>query len=266
MTKPRLELLEFGVFSGSENMMIDTHFFSICENDPGRCFLRFYGWRNWCISMGRFEPENAIDVAKAKGDGIEIVRRPTGGRAVMHGDDLTYAVVVPIVGRHPNAIYSEISSCLLEGLRALGIDAVFERGHARLVPAVMRPCFASTSRYEITWKGKKLVGSAQRIGRNALLQHGSIAVGRGYLKIIDYMRLDNKERTGISRMMNERTCCLSDIVDLKDVPLKLMADRIVEGFAQFFDMTECNSESLVDLLQRVRQEVGIVNLEADKTT
>lgn len=246
MTKPRLELIEFGIFSGSENMEVDTHLFNICEEDPGRCFLRFYGWRTWCISMGRFEPEGAIDIPKALDDGVEVVRRPTGGRAVMHGDDLTYAVVVPIGGRRPDQIYHQICNCLIEGLKALGIDASFERGHSGLGLRMKLPCFASTSRYEITWKGKKLIGSAQRIGRKALLQHGSIPIGKGYLNILDYVRCQDKDLAALRQVMLQRTCCLEDIIGRR-ADAGFVADRLAKGFVGRFSLRKLSCGSLSGL-------------------
>ncbi len=236
MNRP-LEVIEFGLFSGAENMAIDSRLLEICEENPGSAFLRFYGWTRWCISMGRFEPLEAIDLTKATLDGVEVTRRPTGGRAVMHGDDLTYAVVVPIGGERPDSIYRLICNCLLEGLRALGIEASFERGHIGLDLRMRRPCFASTSRYEITWKGKKLVGSAQRVGKKALLQHGSIPIGKGYLRILEYIRSDEKLKEAVGQMMREGTSCLAEILSPKQPSdIKAIADRMLEGFAKSFSI------------------------------
>ncbi|MGQ9602770.1 MAG: lipoate--protein ligase family protein [bacterium] len=239
MNWPNLELIEFGVFSGSENMAMDSHLLAICEENPNKAFLRFYGWSRWCISMGRFEPLETIDTSKAALDGVEVVTRPTGGRVVMHGDDLTYAIIMPLGTEGADAIYRQVCCCLLGGLRALGVEASFEKGHTGFDLRMRRPCFASASRHEITWKGKKLIGNAQRIGKNALLQHGSIPIGRGYLRIVEYMRFDEKERAALRQMMFERTCCLADILNpAGQWEIREIAETVTQGFAEYFDI--CN--------------------------
>ncbi|HEC82908.1 MAG TPA: hypothetical protein ENI46_00295, partial [Firmicutes bacterium] len=97
MRAPLLHLIDYSVHDAQTNMAIDTWFFRLCEDDPSHGYLRFYGWTRPSLSLGRFEKIDVIDRQRATNDGVEIVRRPTGGRVVLHGDDLTYAVVLPMV-------------------------------------------------------------------------------------------------------------------------------------------------------------------------
>ncbi len=148
--------------------------------------LRFYGWDPPTVSLGRFQKEEtAIDRKACEARGIGIVRRITGGRAVLHDRELTYSIISP--ANHPlfpNDVlgtYRVIGQGLLAGFQNLGVAAemVSRSGrHAGLVEkdAKAPSCFASPSWYEIVVKGRKIVGSAQRRVGGAFLQHGSILI------------------------------------------------------------------------------------------
>jgi lipoate-protein ligase A len=179
-------------------------------------YLRFYDWKRPTISLGHSEPLENIDSEKAHEDGLEIVRRPTGGRAVLHWGDITYAVVLPArTGKDLSGLYKLISECIIEGARLEGLDLDLERGSLGKSGARDKPCFASVSRHEISYRGRKVVGSAQRIGEGAMLQHGSIPVDRSYLRIVDYMRFggaehEDRARERLRRELEASTACLED--------------------------------------------------------
>jgi lipoate-protein ligase A len=156
--------------------------------------LRIYRWDRPTISLGRNEPaRGCYDLAAAARAGFAFVRRPTGGRAVLHDRELTYAVVLPARALGgPRRAYAVINSALARGLRGLGVPAELAgaapssllhhdaRGVlVRTAPLSAGPCFQLPAAGEVTVDGRKLVGSAQvRIG-NALLQHGSVLMGPG---------------------------------------------------------------------------------------
>lgn len=158
--------------SGSRNMALD-HALAECL-EPGEGVVRLYSWSGPTISFGRNEPSrDRYDLRRAGEEFIGFVRRPTGGRAVLHDAEVTYAVVAPLraFGGMRQA-YRAINGGLVAGLRLLGVDARVEDGGAVLAPDA-GPCFQVPAPGEVTSGGRKLVGSAQlRIGR-ALLQHGS---------------------------------------------------------------------------------------------
>ena len=165
--------------SGPENMARDE----FCLNhmlETGQPILRLYHWKGAVLSVGRNQKvERQIDLAACRALGIPLVRRMTGGRAVLHGSDLTYAVAAPTAGGRfaPGimAIYREIAQVFLEFFRELGYAPqakTYSGGErAELASAV---CFSTPSAFEILVDGKKVVGSAQRLLPGGFLQHGSI--------------------------------------------------------------------------------------------
>jgi lipoate-protein ligase A len=150
------------------------HALAECLED-GEGVLRLYGWSPATISFGRNEPSRGLfDLDAARGEGIDFVRRPTGGRAVLHDAEVTYAAVFPLraLGGLREA-YLLINRGLVEGLTALGVTAQVEESGEILAPDA-GPCFQSPAPGEVTAAGRKLVGSAQVRVRHAVLQHGSV--------------------------------------------------------------------------------------------
>ena len=164
-----------GPCTGSHNMALD-HALAVCAQES-QGVLRLYSWMEATVSLGRNEPARDLyDRANAADQGIEFVRRPTGGRAVLHSNEVTYAIVVPVRALGgPRASYVEINRGLAEGLSSIGA-AVTVTDHGKTLSPDAGACFGAPAPGEIIAGGKKLVGSAQlRVG-DALLQHGSIII------------------------------------------------------------------------------------------
>jgi lipoate-protein ligase A len=155
---------------------------------PGCGVVRIYGWAPPTVSFGRNEPALGFyDKDAAAAEGLAFVRRPTGGRAVLHADEVTYAVAVP-VGAFGGLrdTYLQINRGLVEGLAGVGLQVEVAEGMASLPPDA-GPCFQAPVSGEVMSGGRKLVGSAQvRMGRN-LLQHGSVIL-RGDQSVLDRLR------------------------------------------------------------------------------
>ena len=152
------------------------HALAVCSQQ-GQGVLRLYSWMEATVSFGRNEPARGLyDRANAADQGIEFVRRPTGGRAVLHSNEVTYAIVVPVRALGgPRASYVEINRGLAEGLSSIGA-AVTVTDHGETLSPDAGACFGVPAPGEIIAGEKKLVGSAQlRVG-DALLQHGSIII------------------------------------------------------------------------------------------
>jgi lipoate-protein ligase A len=159
--------------SGARNMALD-HALAMSARG-GNGVLRLYSWTSRTVSFGRHEPANEVyDRGVADAAGIDFVRRPTGGRAVLHDDELTYGLVLPDrTYGGPKSVYTKVHEGLAHGLKQLGVEATVADGGVVLAPDA-GPCFQAPAPGEVVAGGQKLVGSAQvRIG-NALLQHGSI--------------------------------------------------------------------------------------------
>ncbi len=148
-----------------------------------RSFLRFYRWDVPTVSIGHHQqPERAADVAYCAANHIPVVRRPTGGRAVLHDCELTYAVVSNDHRFFPlgslDRTYLVIAQALQKGLGRLGICSDLAAGGREIGSSarvdLKHPCFASASRHELLVGGRKIAGSAQRRLKRAFLQHGSI--------------------------------------------------------------------------------------------
>jgi len=174
---------------GPWNMAVDQY---LLENTPPDRFggvLRFYGWSRPTLSFGYLQKvARTVDRDFCEANGIDVVRRPTGGRAVLHHQEITYSVAAPVAGFPGGGSITEsyrvISEGLRDGLRQAGIDAEVSRPalpdrpdpEAIRGPRSASPCFSSISRYELTHRGRKLLGSSQRRLGEGFLQHGSLPV------------------------------------------------------------------------------------------
>jgi lipoyl(octanoyl) transferase len=139
--------------------------------------LRFYRWDPPALSLGRFQPDADVDHAACARLGVEVVRRPTGGRALLHGGDLTYAVAMARPGGERggvDAIYDRLAAGLIAGLARIGVRAAVAR-HDGPAGAV---CFATQQGADLRVGDRKLCGSAQVHRAGAVLQHGSILLRR----------------------------------------------------------------------------------------
>lgn len=159
-------------------MAIDEVLASGCAQDSDSPSLRLYRWAVPTVSIGYNQPSHGhVDLAACHEQGVPVVRRPTGGRALLHQYELTYSVTFPISagGRGVLQDYQWISTCLLLALKKLGVTATLSPGDRRGTETGGL-CFNSSSRYELTVNGRKLIGSAQRRYNRALLQQGSLLI------------------------------------------------------------------------------------------
>jgi lipoate-protein ligase A len=181
--------------SGAWNMAVDQAILAAVSRGEAPPTLRLYAWSPPCLSLGRHQPAEDADTARLAARGWEIVRRPTGGRAILHTDELTYAFIAP--AGHPLMRggvlpgYRSIAVGLLEALRLLGIAARMEDERPpEKHPAAV--CFEVPSSYEITVRGRKLIGSAQVRREGAVLQHGSLPLWGDLGRIADALRFPNE--------------------------------------------------------------------------
>jgi len=202
---------------GASNMAIDAALLDEVEqSSEPRTVVRLYRWNRPTISLGRNQRvESAVDEAFCRDQGIDIVHRPTGGRAVLHDDELTYAVAsndTLCFGDTIYANYKSVSEALCEGFDRLGVPAVLAPETRRTSPQAGDadlPCFISPSRYELTVQGRKVVGSAQRRLRRGFLQHGSMPIACDREKLARATRMTNpailyEEMAGIAEFLPAR--------------------------------------------------------------
>jgi lipoate-protein ligase A len=162
--------------SGTFNMALDEALMRVSRR-TGNAYFRLYGWETPTLSLGRNQrARGAYDPDAARSLGVGFVRRPTGGRALMHHREITYSVAMP--ARSPadaSMAYAFINEVLLKALQEMGVSASSSSGSGHLAPG-LRPCFDVPSAHEIVLGDRKLVGSAQWRHAETLLQHGSILV------------------------------------------------------------------------------------------
>jgi lipoyl(octanoyl) transferase len=168
-------LLNSGPMTPSLNMAVDQAVLALHANGKSPPTLRFYQWQPPAVSLGYFQKRHNLDLEACRRLGIEVVRRPTGGKAVLHLGDLTYGVIAGTADGIPSAVtaaYSLICAGLLAGFQSLGIAA--KMGREPRNSAQTDICFLRCAIGAIVHQGKKLVGSAQTWHASSMLQHGSI--------------------------------------------------------------------------------------------
>jgi len=192
----RLALIIDAPAPGEENMRRDLALLDACARGETAGAVRLYGFRPACLSLGRMQSIDDVDLDACARDGVDVVRRPSGGRAVLHDPEVTYSVVCrstdPIFGGRVLESCSRIHEAVAAGLETLGVRTI-----PRALPANIRrdaregaavaDCFARPAAHELLDDhGRKLVGSAQARRAGALLQHGSVLLepprAAGYLR------------------------------------------------------------------------------------
>jgi lipoate-protein ligase A len=235
-----------GISSGVFNMEHDETLAKALIDGTGAPTIRVYGWHPSAISLGWNQSMDEVDLKKTSSAGIDVVRRPTGGRAILHSDELTYSVVMRVREKNVLFVYEEISRALIAGLRELGASVDIEKSQPHF-PSLYRTtsaaaCFSSAGRYEIKYRGKKLVGSAQRRyaadgGEEVVLQHGSVLLGADHMRIVDLLNLPSEEkRHDLRRELDEKTTSLSVILN-RVVTFDETAEKIFYGFRKAWSIS-----------------------------
>jgi lipoyl(octanoyl) transferase len=240
---PTWQYVDAGELTGAENMRIDETTASALSSGRGLPTLRLYRWHPWAISLGFNQHIDDIDIERTAADGIDVVRRPTGGRAILHAEELTYSVVMEAGRKGILQVYNDISSALVHGLALYGVDVALQKSQPNFRETYKQPssipCFSSSARYEIEWNGRKLVGSAQRRynegGGNVVLQHGSILTGRAHRRLADYLAVrDEAVLARVRQDLAERTTDLGEITGAR-VDIARLATCIRRGFEEAWE-------------------------------
>lgn len=209
---------------------------------PDEVVLRLYRWNPYCISLGANQKFEEIDIEKAKADYIDVVKRPTGGRAILHSEELTYSFIYPIDYKtSAHDLYKQINFALKQGL------SIYDSRLSDIVLEHIQPdfknfyrqekssiCFAVSAKSEINFKNKKLVGSAQRKLGNVILQHGSILCGDYHLKIVDYLKIQEPNKIEIKNEIVNSTIDIKTILKEEVNYLKL-SSSLKKGFEKHFN-------------------------------
>lgn len=202
-------IIESGA-SGSDNMATDEALVSSALSGLSGPTLRFYEWNPYCISLGFHQPLTDINSEKITSLGYDIVRRPTGGRAVFHAHELTYSLILPLQIHSPMEWYHLIHSGFIEAFSMMGLSTDVSKKSDQFKTVYKEiqspPCFISSAVSEILVKGKKVVGSAQRVFGEFVLQHGSIPIDQSYLSVSEFMTFTNeKSYLQVRQLLNDKS-------------------------------------------------------------
>lgn len=197
--------------------------------------LRFYGWQPPCVSIGYAQSmREEIDLEACRGRGYTWVRRPTGGRAVLHIDELTYSIAAlqtePRLQGDIITSYRRLSLGLVAGLHLLGCDAI-QADERRQVQGDSAACFDVPSHYEVTAMGRKLVGSAQVRRRGVVLQHGALPLIGDVARLADVLALPGTEQSALRAKLFQRAIALEEAAG-RSVSFDEAATALSAGFAQ----------------------------------
>jgi lipoate-protein ligase A len=243
-------------------MAADEAILTSVAEGASRPTLRFYAWSPPCLSLGRNQPLADADIEACRAGGVDVVRRPTGGKAILHTDELTYSVALPQAD--PRATgdivesYRRLSEGLLAGLRRLGAPAMQAAGQkgrpagplppgaaGRTLPGFQAPppapslltavCFETPSEYEIVAGGRKLVGSAQWRARGGVLQHGTLPLRGDITRIVDCLAFSEAEREAQRGALRARACTLEEALG-RAVAFPDAALALAEGLAGALDL------------------------------
>ncbi len=214
-------LVDTGLQTGERNMLLDRSLMQAfidgrfsCKYGANSCLWRFYGWHPHAVTLGYNQDITHIDAGLCAKEGVDIVRRPTGGRAVFHAEEFTYSFFSGI--DIPNSsLYRMVHQVIMSAIRQLGIHAEFCRSTLDEAAAKKLPvtCFTSSARYELQVNGRKLVGSAQRRTGNVLLQHGSLPLTRKHKDLCRFISYPDDETAITTRYeMERKTISLEELL------------------------------------------------------
>lgn len=228
------------------NMALDEALLILSEEKHIPPTLRIYQWEPEAVSIGYSQKiEKTLDLKKCKEKNIDVVRRLTGGRAVLHDNDLTYSICASrsyfdLLGVSINETYKRIGLAFLKSMGFLNIKGEWERrssrGNELTSYEFSKPCFSSSIKYEIKVDGKKLIGSAQRRFKASFIQHGSIPLGEQSFDLADLLpEIDEERKQKIKLRLEKNSVSLQDLLS-SNLDINQILSAIKSGFSSFFSV------------------------------
>lgn len=242
---------------GPWNMAVDESILESTINQAAVPTIRLYAWDPPCLSLGYAQPFSDVSLSRLNMLNWDIVRRPTGGRAILHTDELTYSVIGSQNDPHLSGdvleTYRNISLALLNALKILGVPAVQQP--KRSASEYSQPlrnrdqnpvCFEVPSDYEITYQDRKLIGSAQARRKRCLLQHGSLPLNGDLTRILVVLKFGDKTELETAQMsLEKRATTIEQILGHK-ISWDAAADAFQRAFTDTLDLELEESELTQD--------------------
>lgn len=218
---------------GAFNMALDRSVQAARETGEVPPTLRLYRWRVPTITLGRFQDSGGIDLEACRESGVDVVRRSTGGRAVLHDDELTYSVIASTADGVPRGVaasYAYLSQALADAYRRLGVAAELVRRDAAASPSAA--CYLTATRADLSHAGAKLAGSAQVWQGSTVLQHGSFTRSRDVALEARLMMLSDEEAANLA----EHTATLSSAAG-GGPAIEAIAEAVTAAFSETLGIT-----------------------------
>ncbi|CDE97937.1 MAG: lipoate--protein ligase family protein [Lachnospiraceae bacterium] len=211
-----MKIIPYETRTGKENMQIDSDLLDFAiKNELKEPIFRLYGWEPACVSLGRNQKDDFLDYELLKSKNIDVVRRLTGGRALLHDNEITYSFICPESflqnGSHIVSSYKEISQILIDKFKKRGIDLDF--GASKPIKTGFDYCMLISTGADLCYKEKKLIGSAQCRSHGYILQHGSI--------LYDY------DKKLLEEIFKEKVST-DEITSIKEINPKLSKEEIID--------------------------------------
>lgn len=243
MKNPAWRLIEDGPGDGRLNMAIDRAILTACDRGQAPATLRLYGWDKPTLSIGYSQNElKDVNREQCEKRNIPIVRRFTGGRALLHQHEITYSLVAPIpfpgIPGNLAGAFCAVSKAVILSLEKAGVPCPEMIGKEKRTPGMSRKrspaCFSASNHWEISVQGKKLAGSAQRRLSRAFLQHGSILLDKDSELANNLLRYSTEpeKKEGLNALISN-TLSLSEILSV-NLSWERLTHFFVEGFQEKF--------------------------------
>lgn len=242
MEKTKWYFIDSGPCAPSYNMALDEALLDWHSEGLIPPVIRFYEWNPATLSIGYFQSvEKEIDMEAVRRLGLGFVRRPTGGRGVLHEHELTYSVIVsedyPDMPATVTEAYRVISEGLLKGFQSLGLEAYFSIPNTPdKLQALKNPktavCFDTPSWYELVVEGKKVAGSAQTRQKGVILQHGAILLDLDDEKLVQTFKFSTDEaREKVKKSINQKAVAINKLLQ-KPIPIDICKVAFRDGFSE----------------------------------
>lgn len=231
-----LRILYSPAQDGITNMASDQAIMEAVGEGSAPPTLRLYGWSPPCLSLGYAQRRRDVDETRLQARGWGLVRRPTGGRAILHADELTYSISLPqdhpLVEGDIVTSYHRLSNALREGLLRLRVETSAQAQHKR--GAATAVCFETPGDYEITAQGKKLLGSAQVRRHKAVLQHGSLPLSGDISRICEVLHYPSESDRARARQQVAARASTLEAVAGRRISWEEAAAALVAAFTECF--------------------------------
>ncbi|MCO6450872.1 MAG: lipoate--protein ligase family protein [Caldilineales bacterium] len=260
-TRSPWRLLITSPASGAWNMAVDEAIATLAARNGAAPTLRFYQWQPPTVSLGRHQSVSDVDAARIEALGYGLVRRSTGGRAILHTDELTYSIggsqLDPHLAGPVLDTYNRLSEGLMLGLQRLGLDATKAPGGQRAGDDVSAVCFEVPSAYELCVGSYKIFGSAQSRRAGYVLQHGSLPLYGDVTRLVGLLALPDAEQEQLRNSLRLRAATVEQLMGRR-VTFWEAATVLVDGLTSALEIDLDEGELSPDELDLARE------LEAEK--